>query len=111
MAQAFNPGTSMGEAGRSLGSRAACSTQVAPGQPWIHRETMSQKKKIRGMMKAVLRWTLLLPDNSVFDTLMKNEEAQHGGRSISLILTSFPLIISSSVVADCLFISIYRLGS
>ena len=45
MAHAFNGGTQEAEAGRSLSSRPAWSTERVPGQPGLHRETLSLKKK------------------------------------------------------------------
>jgi hypothetical protein len=43
VAQAFNPSTSEVEAGRFLSSEPAWSTEWVPGQPELHRETLSQK--------------------------------------------------------------------
>ena len=45
MAYAFNHSTGEAEAGVCLTSRAAWSIQQVPGQPGLHRETLSQKKK------------------------------------------------------------------
>jgi hypothetical protein len=45
VAHAFNPSTWEAEAGRFLSSRPAWSTEWVPGQPEIHRETLSQKNK------------------------------------------------------------------
>jgi hypothetical protein len=45
VAQAFNPSTREAEAGGFLSSRSAWSTEWAPGQPGLYRETLSQKKK------------------------------------------------------------------
>ena len=39
----FNPSTGEAEAGGSLSSRPAWSTEQAPGRPGPHRETLSQK--------------------------------------------------------------------
>ena len=41
---AFNPSTWEAEAGRFLSSRPAWSTECAPGQPGLYRETLSPKK-------------------------------------------------------------------
>jgi hypothetical protein len=41
----FNPSTWEAEAGRFLSSRSAWSTKWVPGQPELHRETLSQKNK------------------------------------------------------------------
>jgi hypothetical protein len=41
----FNPSTSETEAGGFLSSRPAWSTKCVPGQPGLHRETLSQKNK------------------------------------------------------------------
>jgi hypothetical protein len=44
--QAFNPSTWEAEAGGFLSSRPAWSITWVPGQPGIHGETLSQKKKV-----------------------------------------------------------------
>jgi hypothetical protein len=43
VAHAFNPSTLEAEAGRSLSSRPAWSTEWVSGQPGLHRETLSLK--------------------------------------------------------------------
>jgi hypothetical protein len=43
--QAFNPSTGEAEAGWFLSSRPAWSTKWVPGQPGLHRETLSRGKK------------------------------------------------------------------
>jgi hypothetical protein len=45
VAHAFNPSTWEAEAGGCLNSRPAWSKEWVPGQPGLHRETMSQKKQ------------------------------------------------------------------
>jgi hypothetical protein len=45
LAHAFNPSTWEAEAGGFLSSRPAWSKEWVPGQPGLHRETLSQKKK------------------------------------------------------------------
>jgi hypothetical protein len=47
VAHAFNPSTREAEAGRFLSSRPAWSTERVPGQPGLHRETLSQKTKAK----------------------------------------------------------------
>jgi hypothetical protein len=42
---AFNSNTWEAEGGRFLSLRSAWSTEWVPGQPWLHRETLSQKNK------------------------------------------------------------------
>jgi hypothetical protein len=42
---AFNPSTWEAEAGRFLSSKPAWSTDWVPGQPRLHRETLSRKTK------------------------------------------------------------------
>jgi hypothetical protein len=42
---AFNPSTREAEAGGFLSSRPAWPTKRVPGQPGLHRETLSRKKK------------------------------------------------------------------
>jgi hypothetical protein len=44
VAHAFNPSTREAEAGGFLSSRPAWSTKWVPGQPGLHRETLSQNK-------------------------------------------------------------------
>jgi hypothetical protein len=44
VAYSFNPSTWEAEAGGFLNSRPAWSTEWVPGQPGLHRETLSQKK-------------------------------------------------------------------
>jgi hypothetical protein len=43
VAHTFKPNTREAEAGRFLSSRPAWSTKCVPGQPGLHRETLSQK--------------------------------------------------------------------
>jgi hypothetical protein len=45
VAHAFNPSTREAEAGGFLSSKPALSTEWVPGQPGLHRETLSRKKK------------------------------------------------------------------
>jgi hypothetical protein len=45
MEHAFNPSTWEEEAGEFLSSRPAWSTEQVPGQPGLHRETLSWEKK------------------------------------------------------------------
>jgi hypothetical protein len=45
VAHAFNPSTQEAGAGGFLSSRPAWSTKWGPGQPGLHRETLSQKTK------------------------------------------------------------------
>jgi hypothetical protein len=45
VAHAFNPSTREAEAGGFLSSRPAWSTKWVPGQPGLHRETLSRKTK------------------------------------------------------------------
>jgi hypothetical protein len=45
VAHAFNPSTWEAEAGKFLISRPAWSTEWVPGQPELHRETLSEKTK------------------------------------------------------------------
>jgi hypothetical protein len=46
VAHAFNPSTREAEAGGFLSSRPAWSTEWVPGQPGLHRETLSWKTKL-----------------------------------------------------------------
>ena len=50
MTHAFSPSTWEAEAGRSLGSRLAWSTDRVLGQPGLHRETLSQEKQQQNQM-------------------------------------------------------------
>jgi hypothetical protein len=51
VAHAFNPSTWEAEAGEFLSLRPAWSTEWVPGQPRVHRETLSWKKKNRKKAK------------------------------------------------------------
>jgi hypothetical protein len=51
VANAFNLSTWEAEAGRSLSSRPAWSTEQVPGQPGLHKETMHQKTKTKTKTK------------------------------------------------------------
>jgi hypothetical protein len=44
VAHAFNPSTWEAEASRFLSSRPAWSTELVPGQPGLHKETLSLKQ-------------------------------------------------------------------
>jgi hypothetical protein len=48
---AFNPSTREAERGRFLISRPAWSTKWVPGQPGLHRETLSQKNMDKCLCK------------------------------------------------------------
>jgi hypothetical protein len=50
----FNPSTWEAEAGEFLSSRPAWSTSRVPGQPGLHRETLSRKTKQKTNNKKVL---------------------------------------------------------
>jgi hypothetical protein len=54
VAHAFNPSTREAEAGGFLSSRPAWSTEWVPGQPGLHRETLSRKTKKTKQNKKVM---------------------------------------------------------
>jgi hypothetical protein len=67
VAHAFNPSTWEAKAGGSLSSRPAWSTERVPGQPGLHRETLThknqkptppQKKKEKKKRKKRKRWSI-----------------------------------------------------
>jgi hypothetical protein len=55
VAHAFNPSTWEAEAGGFLSSRPAWSTEWVPGQPELHRETLSQKNQKKKKNKSMLK--------------------------------------------------------
>jgi hypothetical protein len=63
MVHSFNPSTWEAEALGSLSLRPTWSTESVPGQPWLHPETLSQKKKKKKNKKnayvLVLSYTVL----------------------------------------------------
>ena len=64
VAHAFNPSTWEAETGRFLSLRSAWSTECVPGQPGLHRETLSRKTNnliIRRWAKWILGIWWLLP--------------------------------------------------
>jgi hypothetical protein len=56
VAHAFNPSTWEAEAGGFLSSRPAWSTEWVPGQPRLHRETLSGKNKNKNKNKNLSHW-------------------------------------------------------
>jgi hypothetical protein len=58
VAHAFNPSTREAEAGGFLSSRLAWSTEWVPGQPGLHRETLSRKTKTKHTNKQTKYQTL-----------------------------------------------------
>jgi len=58
---AFNPSTGEAEAGGFLSSRPAWSTKWVPGQPGLHRETLSQKTKKKKKKKSMHVINLTMP--------------------------------------------------
>jgi hypothetical protein len=58
MAHAFNPSTREAEVGGFVSSRPAWSTKWVPGQPGLHRETLSrnQKNKKKRKYKILFQW-------------------------------------------------------
>jgi hypothetical protein len=65
VAHAFNPSTWEAEAGGFLSSRPAWSTEWVPGQPGLHRETLSRKTKNKKQTKK--NQQKRLPDNILED--------------------------------------------
>jgi hypothetical protein len=59
VAHAFNPSTWEAEAGGFLSSRPAWSTEWVPGQPGLHRETLSRKTKKKKKIAIRARGTVL----------------------------------------------------
>jgi hypothetical protein len=55
MAHIFNPSTREAEAGGLLSLRPAWSTEWVPGQPGLHRETLSRKKPIKNKQTKI-KW-------------------------------------------------------
>jgi hypothetical protein len=50
VAHAFNPNTQEAEAGQPVNSRPAGSTERVTGQPGLHKKTLFQKKKQKGIL-------------------------------------------------------------
>jgi hypothetical protein len=66
VAHTFNPSTWETEAGRFLSSRPAWSTEWVPGQPGLHRETLSQKNKTNKTKKTKQNKTKKFELDTVF---------------------------------------------
>jgi hypothetical protein len=77
VAHAFNPSTREAEAGGFLSSRPAWSTEWVPGQPGLHRETLSQKKttkktpKNKKQTNKQKKW--FFPHSNTFNKLVKQD--------------------------------------
>jgi hypothetical protein len=56
VAPAFNPSTQEAEAGGFLSSRSAWSTEWVPGQPGLHRETLSGKTSKKSPILMKIDW-------------------------------------------------------
>jgi hypothetical protein len=52
VAHAFNPSTWEAEAGGFLSSRPAWSAEWVPGQPGLHRDTLSRKTNLKKIIKS-----------------------------------------------------------
>jgi hypothetical protein len=61
VAHAFNPSTREAEAGEFLSSRPAWSTKWVPGQPGLHRETLSWKIKTNKQPKTTTTTKKIVP--------------------------------------------------
>jgi hypothetical protein len=59
----FNPSTWEAEAGEFLSSRPAWSTEGVPGQPGLHRETLSRKTKKQKKQNKKTKKPLMIPDS------------------------------------------------
>ena len=83
VAYVFNPSTWEAEAGESLSSRPAWSTQWVPGEPGLHKETQSQKAKQNN--KEIIYWP---HDFRGLESLMVNKGMVEKAESSHLVLTS-----------------------
>jgi hypothetical protein len=90
VAHAFNPSTREAEAGGFLSSRPAWSTEWVPGQPGLHRETLSRKKtknkkqKKGGWGDAVHPWTV----TTTITTKSPNDENNKGWSESPCIIST-----------------------
>ena len=81
VAHAFNPSTWEAEAGGFLSSRPAWSTKWVPGQPGLHRETLSQKNQKKKQKTTTTTKNLIKLTNFVFprQVLYPNRSRIWGG--------------------------------
>jgi hypothetical protein len=86
VAHAFNPSTREAEAGGFLSSRPAWSTEWVPGQPGLHRETLSQKKKRKKERKREIEVTLPQPPEDWDMCVHLPSRSAQGFCGMSLIL-------------------------
>jgi hypothetical protein len=77
VAHAFNPSTWEAEAGRFLSSRPAWSTKSVPGQPGLHRETLSRKTKRKNPTKQKQTNKQTNPTNQPNKEKAKNKETKN----------------------------------
>jgi hypothetical protein len=76
VAHAFNPSTWEAEAGRFLSSRPAWSTDRVPGQPGLHRETLSRKTNKTKQNKTKTNKQKTQPTNQPTKQKQKNSPTQ-----------------------------------
>ena len=71
VAHTFNLSTWEAETGGFLSSRTAWSTEWVPGQPGLHRETLSRKNQKKKKYRLIL--SAYIPEVTIFPTIMKNQ--------------------------------------
>jgi hypothetical protein len=84
VAHAFNPSTWETEAGGFLSSRPAWSTELIPGQPELHRETMSQKNKNKNKNKQTKQKTKQKQIRTI-----KNKHKKREGNDVGVLKVPF----------------------
>jgi hypothetical protein len=87
VAHAFYPSTWEAEAGGFLSSRPAWATEWVPGQPGLHRETLSQKTKNKNKE--------IEPSQAVFHTFNPSTLLAEAGRQASEFKVN-PVYLGSS---------------
>jgi hypothetical protein len=102
-----NPSAWEAKAGRFLSSRPAWSTEWVPGQPWLHRETLSQTKQNKQNKTNTKPKSLSLSQPELF--LWSSKLCSEGHESGDLWFVSLLFVFVSETESHCVTLSVLEL--
>ena len=100
VAHAFNPSTWEAEAGEFLSSRLTWSTEWVPGQPGLHRETLSRKTKKKKKKKKKI-YLFNVYEHTVADTPEEGTGSNYRWSWATMWLLGIELMTSGRAVSEC----------